>query len=70
MSSSQPTPRETPESNEPSVSVPGGFKNDPDDPTSPNEAIERHRRTVRPNPLPPAGADKPRDPPVPGGEDE
>jgi hypothetical protein len=34
------------------VSRPGGFKNDPDDPTSPNEAIERSRRTLRPNPLP------------------
>jgi hypothetical protein len=34
------------------VSRPGGFKNDPDDPTSPNEAIERSRQTLRPNPLP------------------
>jgi hypothetical protein len=28
-------------------STPGGFKNDPDDPTNPNEAIERSRRTLR-----------------------
>jgi hypothetical protein len=34
------------------ISRPGGFKNDPDDPTSPNEAIERSRRTLRPKPLP------------------
>jgi hypothetical protein len=31
------------------VSKPGGFKNDPDDAKNPNEAIERHRRKVRPN---------------------
>jgi hypothetical protein len=31
---------------------PGGFKNDPDDPTSPNEAIERSRRKLRPSPMP------------------
>jgi hypothetical protein len=36
------------ESREPTVSKPGGFKNDPDDPTNPNEAIERHRRKLRP----------------------
>jgi hypothetical protein len=34
-----------------SESKPGGFKNDPNDPTSPNEAIERSRRTLR-RPLP------------------
>jgi hypothetical protein len=34
------------------ISRPGGFRNDPDDPTSPNEAIERSRQTLRPNPLP------------------
>ena len=34
------------------VSRPGGFRNDPDDPTNPNEAIERSRQTLRPNPLP------------------
>jgi hypothetical protein len=34
------------------VSRPGGFQNDPDDPTNPNEAIERSRQTLRPNPLP------------------
>ncbi len=33
---------------EPTVSEPGGFRNDPDDSTNPNEAIERHRRNVRP----------------------
>jgi len=32
---------------EPTVSKPGGFKNDPDDPKNPNEAIERHRRKLR-----------------------
>jgi hypothetical protein len=36
------------ESKEPTVSKPGGFPNDPDDPTNPNEAIERHRRKLRP----------------------
>jgi hypothetical protein len=30
------------------VSNPGGFKNDPDDPSNPNEVIERARRQVRP----------------------
>jgi len=30
------------------VSKPGGFKNDPADPTNPNEAIERSRRQLRP----------------------
>jgi hypothetical protein len=29
------------------VSKPGGFHNDPDDPTNPNEAIERSRRKLR-----------------------
>lgn len=33
------------------VSRPGGFKNDPDDPTNPNEAIERSRQSLRPVPL-------------------
>jgi hypothetical protein len=37
------------ESREATVSKPGGFKNDPDDPTNPNEAIERHRRKLRPH---------------------
>jgi hypothetical protein len=36
------------ERREETVSEPGGFANDPDDPTNPNEAIERHRRTLRP----------------------
>jgi hypothetical protein len=35
------------ESKHPGVSRPGGFKNDPDDPTNPNEAIERSRRKLR-----------------------
>jgi hypothetical protein len=35
------------ESKEQTASKPGGFANDPDDPTNPNEAIERHRRTLR-----------------------
>jgi hypothetical protein len=29
------------------VSKPGGFKNDPDDPTNPNEVRERHLRKLR-----------------------
>jgi hypothetical protein len=29
-----------------SVSRPGGFKNDPDDPTNPNEVRERHLRKL------------------------
>jgi len=33
------------------VSRPGGFKNDPDDPTNPNEAIERSRQSLRPVPM-------------------
>ncbi len=36
------------ESREGTVSEPGGFENDPDDATNPNEAIERHRRKLRP----------------------
>jgi hypothetical protein len=36
------------ESRKPTVSKPGGFENDPDDPTNPNEAIERTRRKLRP----------------------
>ncbi len=46
-----PPPKEDPkavkEKQEPSVSEPDRFRNDPDDPTNPNEAIERHRRKVR-----------------------
>jgi hypothetical protein len=34
------------------ISKPGGFQNHPNDPTNPNEVIERSRRTLRPNPLP------------------
>lgn len=30
------------------IGKPGGFKNDPADPTNPNEVIERARRQVRP----------------------
>jgi hypothetical protein len=30
------------------ITKPGGFQNDPNDPTNPNEAIERHRRKVGP----------------------
>ena len=36
------------ESKKPTVSKPGGFENDPDDPANPNEAIERTRRKLRP----------------------
>jgi hypothetical protein len=42
-----PDPKAERESLEPTVSKPGGFKNDPDDPTNPNEAIERSRRVLR-----------------------
>ena len=35
------------ESKADSVSKPGGFKNDPDDPTNPNEVRERHLRKLR-----------------------
>jgi hypothetical protein len=47
-----PDPKATRERDCETVSRPDGFKNDPDDPTSPNEAIERSRRTLRPKPLP------------------
>lgn len=50
-----PDPKALRESQEETVSKPGGFKNDPDDPTNPNEAIERSRRGLR------QGSDK-RDP--------
>jgi len=36
------------EKHQPTVSEPGAFSNDPDDPTNPNEAIERYRRKLRP----------------------
>jgi hypothetical protein len=35
------------ESKADTVSKPGGFKNDPDDPTNPNEVRERHLRKLR-----------------------
>jgi hypothetical protein len=35
------------ESKADSVSKPGGFKNDPDDPTNPNEVRERHLKKLR-----------------------
>jgi hypothetical protein len=35
------------EAQQETVSQPGGFKNDPDDSTNPNEAIERSRREMR-----------------------
>lgn len=38
----------TREAQQENVSKPGGFKNDPDDSTNPNEVIERHRRQLRP----------------------
>jgi hypothetical protein len=40
-------PKAIEESHKDTVSRPGGFRNDPDDPTSPNEAIERSRRKLR-----------------------
>jgi hypothetical protein len=36
------------ESEEPTFSKPGGFKNQPDDPTNPNEARERVRQKLTP----------------------
>ncbi len=36
------------EQQEPTVSQPGGFANDPDDASNPNEVIERTRRKLRP----------------------
>jgi len=36
------------ESRHETASKPDGFKNDPDEPTNPNEAIERQRRKLRP----------------------
>lgn len=47
-------PKAARERERPSISSekPGGFKNDPDDPTNPCEAIERSRRKLRPSPLP------------------
>jgi hypothetical protein len=41
-----------------SEETPAGFKNDPDDPTNPNEAIERSRRKLRPAPLIPPPDEK------------
>ena len=37
----------TPELPETGVSEEGVFANDPDDPSNPNEVIERHRRKLR-----------------------
>ena len=37
------------ESKEETISKPGGFANDSDDPTNPNEPIERHRRKLAVN---------------------
>lgn len=37
----------TPEFPKTGVSQEGGFANDPDDPSNPNESIERHRRKLR-----------------------
>jgi hypothetical protein len=44
-------PKAVRERNSETVSRPGGYANDPDDPTNPNEAIERSRQGLRPNPL-------------------
>ena len=41
-------PKAIQESQEAPVSKPGGFANDPPDPTNPNEAIERYRQKLRP----------------------
>jgi hypothetical protein len=42
-----PDPKAVRERRAETVSRPGGFKNDPDDPTNPNEAIERSHRALR-----------------------
>jgi hypothetical protein len=42
-----PDPKAEQEKHEETASKPGGFKNDPDDPSSPNEAIERSRKALR-----------------------
>jgi len=42
-----PDPKARGEKEAETVSTPGGFKNEPDDPTNPNEAIERSRKTLR-----------------------
>jgi hypothetical protein len=42
-----PDPKAAREREAETVSKPGGFKNDPDDPTNPNEAIERSHRALR-----------------------
>jgi hypothetical protein len=42
-----PDPKAAREREAETVSKPGGFKNDPDDPTNPNEAIERSRKALR-----------------------
>jgi hypothetical protein len=36
------------ESSAQTVSKPGGFDNDPDDPTNPNEVRERHLKKIKP----------------------
>jgi hypothetical protein len=56
-----PDPEALREGESPTVSSenPEGFKNDPDDPTNPNEAIERSRRKLRPSPLIPPSASDP-----------
>jgi hypothetical protein len=46
-----PDPKAVNERSSDTVSRPGGYENDPDDPTNPNEAIERSRQTLRPSPL-------------------
>jgi hypothetical protein len=42
-----PDPKASLEREAETVSKPGGFKNDPDDPTNPNEARERSHRAMR-----------------------
>lgn len=42
-----PDPELLRESQQETVSKPGGFKNDPDEPTNPDEVIERSRRAIR-----------------------
>jgi hypothetical protein len=37
------------ERQKPPIGQPGGFENDPPDPSNPNEVIEHHRRKLRPN---------------------
>jgi hypothetical protein len=44
-------PKAMSQSEHDTLSRPGGFENDPADPTNPNEEIERHKEKLRPQKL-------------------